>query len=79
MLQKGDPKRWQSILRGIPLQRLGDPYDNVPSGRVGREARRPLSSRVIRLGTKPADQIVDRFGIVEPGVHRSDAAPCPLG
>ena len=27
--QKEDPKRWQAILRGIPLQRLGDPYDDI--------------------------------------------------
>jgi 2-hydroxycyclohexanecarboxyl-CoA dehydrogenase len=24
-----DPKRWQAILNGIPLQRLGDPYDDI--------------------------------------------------
>jgi NAD(P)-dependent dehydrogenase (short-subunit alcohol dehydrogenase family) len=27
--QTADPKRWQAILRGIPLQRLGDPYDDI--------------------------------------------------
>lgn len=27
--QEADPKRWQAILRGIPLQRLGDPYDDI--------------------------------------------------
>jgi NAD(P)-dependent dehydrogenase (short-subunit alcohol dehydrogenase family) len=29
VFQKADPKRWQSIIRGIPLQRLGDPYDDI--------------------------------------------------
>ena len=27
--QNEDPKRWQAILRGIPLQRLGDPYEDI--------------------------------------------------
>jgi 2-hydroxycyclohexanecarboxyl-CoA dehydrogenase len=29
VFQKADPKRWQKILRAIPLQRLGDPYDDI--------------------------------------------------
>jgi NAD(P)-dependent dehydrogenase (short-subunit alcohol dehydrogenase family) len=29
IFQKEDPKRWQAILRSIPLQRLGDPYDDI--------------------------------------------------
>jgi NAD(P)-dependent dehydrogenase (short-subunit alcohol dehydrogenase family) len=27
--QNADPKRWQAIVRGIPLQRLGDPYNDI--------------------------------------------------
>jgi 2-hydroxycyclohexanecarboxyl-CoA dehydrogenase len=27
--QEADPERWQAILRGIPLQRLGDPYNDI--------------------------------------------------
>ncbi len=29
VFQQADPKRWQKILRAIPLQRLGDPYDDI--------------------------------------------------